>query len=373
MKPQEKLAILRLIRTNNIGPVTLTMLLSRYQTGEAVLDCLPEISKNSRISLDIYTQAQAEDEIANVEKIGGQVIVRGEDTYPQSLVPFDDAPGCLICLGHTHLMQKPSLSVVGSRNASLNALNLTRRLAGEIGQSDFIITSGLARGIDAAAHEGGLATGTIAVLAGGVDQIYPRENAKLYEQIRDEGLLLSEMPLGMQPFARHFPVRNRIVASLSRAVLVVEAGTKSGSLITAREASDRGRDVLAIPGSPLDPRAKGCNNLLRDGAVLVQDSRDILDSISQKTLSAPPPKMPLFDAPDNESCDQNEVEKAKQELLNLLNYDASLIDEVIVQCHFPIPVISMALFELELAGQVMRHYGNRVSLVWHAEESESTS
>ncbi len=367
LKITEKLAIMRLIRTQNIGPVTLTMLLRRYKTGSAVLEQLPEISKRSRISLNISTQSAAEDEIAAAEKIGAQIIVRGEDAYPKSLAMFDDAPGCLTCLGHLHLLQKPALSVVGSRNASLNALYLTRLLCSEIGQAGYTIVSGMARGIDAAAHEGSLTTGSIAVLAGGVDQVYPRENTRIYESLRDQGVLMSEMPTGMQPFAKHFPIRNRIIASLGIRLLVVEAGLKSGSLITAREAADRGRDVMAIPGSPLDPRSKGCNNLLRDGAMLVQDSQDILEQIDSKEWKVNPPSLPLFDEGKPTDPNQDEVEKAKQELLNLLSFDASSVDELIKRCHFSIPVISMALFEMELAGVIIRHYGNRVSLLWKPE------
>jgi DNA processing protein len=228
VKTNEKIAIIRLIRTQNIGPVTLTMLLRRYKTSLAVLDQLPEISKRSRIKLNITSQAEAEDEMAAAEKIGAQVIVRGEDTYPKSLGMFDDAPGCLTCLGHLHLLQKPALSVVGSRNASLNALNLTKLLCGEVGKAGYVIVSGMARGIDAAAHEGSITSGSIAVLAGGVDQVYPRENARIYESLQDQGILISEMPTGLQPFAKHFPIRNRITASLGLGLLVVEAGLKSG-------------------------------------------------------------------------------------------------------------------------------------------------
>jgi DNA processing protein len=370
LKINEKLAIIRLIRTQNIGPVTLTMLLRRHKTGLAVLDHLPEISKRSRIPITITTQSEAEDEMAAAEKIGAQIIVRGEDTYPKSLAMFDDAPGCLTCLGHHHLLQKPSLSVVGSRNASLNALNLTRLLSVEVGQKGYIIVSGMARGIDAAAHEGSLSSGSIAVLAGGVDQVYPRENTSIYESLKDQGVIISEMPTGIQPFARHFPIRNRIIASLGLGLLVVEAGLKSGSLITAREAADRGRDVMAIPGSPLDPRSKGCNNLLRDGATLVQDSKDIIEHIDGKEWNTIPPRMPLFDDDPPADPNQDEVDKAKQELLNLLSFDASPVDELIKRCHFSISVISMALFEMELAGDIVRQYGNRVSLLWKPESPE---
>jgi len=377
MKPAEKIAILRLIRTQNIGPVTLTTLLRRFKSGTSVIEHLPEIGKRSKISLRLHSQAQAEDEIAKVNKYGGQIIVRGEAGYPDILKFFDDAPGCLTCLGHPHIMQKNMLSIVGSRNASLNALNLTRNLAHEIGAAGFNIVSGMARGIDAAAHEGSLDTGSIAVMAGGIDQIYPKENAKLYERLKHEGLILSEMPFGMQPFAQHFPIRNRIIASLGAGLLVIEANLKSGSLITAREAGDRGRDVMAIPGSPLDPRSKGCNKLLREGAILVEHAGDVIDVIKNRFLNSREPNMPLFthtehdikkDADNDQIKDTqitvNELNEAKRILKELLSFDASPVDELVKQCHFSIPVISTALFEMELSGDVVRHYGNRISLVW---------
>lgn len=373
MKLTEKIAILRLIRTQNIGPVTLTTLLRRFKSGVSVIDHLPEMSKRSNISLKLYSQAKAEDEMAKVDKYGGQIIVRGEKDYPPILTYFDDAPGCLTCLGHPHLMQTNMLSIIGSRNASLNALNLTRNLAQEIGAAGYRIISGMARGIDAAAQEGSLDTGSIAVLAGGIDHVYPKENAKLYDRLKNEGLIISEMPFGMQPFARHFPIRNRIIASLGLGLLVIEANLKSGSLITAREAVDRGRDVMAIPGSPLDPRSKGCNKLLREGAILVEHAEDILDVIKNRFLNARQPDMPLFSHMEKEEENQRnkdakitieELNQAKQVIMELLSFDASPVDELVKQCHFSIPVISSALFEMELSGDVVRHYGNRISLVW---------
>lgn len=376
MNISEKIAILRLIRTQNIGPVTLTTLLRRFNSGISVIDHLPDISKRSNIKINLHSQAKAEDECDRVDKLGGKIIVRGETDYPNILKYFDDAPGCLTCLGHIHLMQNHMLSIVGSRNASLNALNLTKNLASRIGEAKYCIVSGMARGIDAAAHEGSIGTGTIAVIAGGIDQIYPKENTKLYERLKHEGLIISEMPLGMQPFAQHFPIRNRIIASLGLGLLVVEAGLKSGSLITAREAGDRGRDVMAIPGSPLDPRSKGCNRLLRDGAVLVEHADDIIDVIKNRFLNTEKQDLPLFGqrVKDINTNDQKETQinpkelsEAKKQLIELLSFDASPVDELVKQCHFSIPVISSALFEMELSGDVVRHYGNRISLVWKPE------
>lgn len=373
MKSPEKIAILRLIRTQNIGPVTLTTLLRRYKSGLSVIEHLPELSERSKIKINLFSKAKAEDELSKVEKLGGKIIFRGEADYPDILKYFDDAPGCLTCLGHPHLLQNPMLSMVGSRNASFNALNLTRHMANEIGKAGYSVVSGMARGIDTAAHEGSIETGSIAVMAGGVDQIYPRENTKLYERLKSEGLIISEMPFGVQPFAQHFPIRNRIIASLGFGLVVIEANLKSGSLITAREAADRGRDVMAIPGSPLDPRSKGCNKLLRDGATLVEQASDVIDIIKTRFFNTRQPDMPLFPQTEkdaNKIGEQNtkvttkELSEAKKQLLELLSFEASSVDELIKQCHFSIPVTSSALFEMELSGDVVRHYGNRISLVW---------
>ena len=231
---------LRLIRTSHIGPVTCQLLLRRYNTPKAALQAIPELSARGGRRLKACTIEVAEKELSQIRKSGAELICHGQEHYPASLYPYDDAPFILTAKGHTSLLNRASCAIVGARNASISATHLAKKLAGEIGQQGFIVTSGLARGIDAAAHHGALASGTIAVLANGIDEIYPPENAGLYKEIAERGLLITEMRYGTKPSSRLFPSRNRIIASLSKAVLVIEAALRSGSLITAREAADRG-------------------------------------------------------------------------------------------------------------------------------------
>ena len=212
-----------------------------------------------------------------IEAAEGFLVALCEPDYPPALAALEDAPPVLGCLGHAHLLRRPTVAIVGARNASANGRRLARQLAAELGEAKLLVASGLARGIDAAAHEGALETGTAAVVAGGVDVIYPEENTGLYEEIRSRGVIISEIAAGTVPQARHFPRRNRLISGMARGVLVIEAALRSGSLITARFAADQGRDVFAVPGSPLDPRARGCNNLIRQGAVLVESAADVLD------------------------------------------------------------------------------------------------
>ena len=269
----ERLARIRLARTSRIGPVTFHEMLGHYGSATAALDALPELARTARLDTRAAPATSVQREAAALAERGGRFLVIGDDDYPASLAAIPDAPPVLSVIGDPALLARPAVAVVGARNASVNARRLAARFAAELGQAGQVITSGLARGVDAAAHEAALPTGTVAVLAGGVDVIYPPEHADLYREIAGRGLILSEAPLGAVPQARHFPRRNRIVSGLSRGVLVVEAALQSGSLITARQAADQGREVFAVPGSPLDPRARGTNRLIRDGAHLVEESR----------------------------------------------------------------------------------------------------
>jgi len=367
MKPAEKIARLRLIRSPTIGPITFLTLIKRYGSALDAIDRLPELTHRNHAQIKLSTKTMIEDEIASLEKLGGWIVVRGEDSYPPSLDAFDDAPGCLSIIGHSPLLHRPAVAIVGSRNSSANALSFCEHISTKLGENGFVIVSGLARGIDAAAHQGGLASGTIAVLGGGVDQVYPRENEKLYQRICTEGLVISEVPFGTQPLARHFPIRNRIIASLGRATIVVEAGLKSGSLITAHEANDRGLDVLAVPGMPLEPRSAGCNALIRDGAVLVRDVDDILQVIRDYDLRAPERNPAVTAAEPPSSFSSDDLAHAHEELRKLLSYDAIEVDELIRQCHLSASVVNVALLEMELAGDVVRLYGNRVTRVYKPE------
>ncbi|MCG8626405.1 MAG: DNA-processing protein DprA [Proteobacteria bacterium] len=373
MKHEEKIARIRLIRTQNIGPVTTSILLKRYKSGVEVIKQLPDIAKRSRASVTIATADAVEKELEAVTKSGGVMLVKGEEGYPAQLARFDDAPVCLSCYGHTHLFQKKAISIVGARNASANALALTEKLANNLGTAGFVIISGLARGIDAAAHAGALVHGTIGIMAGGIDQMYPRENVKLYEKMRTEGLVASEMPWGMQPFAQHFPIRNRIIASLCAGLLVTEASNRSGSLITAREASERGMEVMAIPGTPLDPRAAGCNALIAQGAALIQTADDIIQLMQQNEGKIPDPQPPLefgFDGEDDGDTPStpSEIEASKAELRDLLSYQATDFAELSKRSSFSARIMGAALFEMELAGEITRHHGNRISLIYRDED-----
>ena len=367
MKNTEKLARLRMIRTKTIGPVTFSILLNRYGTAETALEAIPELIRKSGIKTVIASTSSVEKEIEQAEAIGAKIIVKGEKNYPSLLLPFDDAPGCLTMLGHEHLGHKTSLAMVGSRNASINALAYGEDMAKKLSMRGVVITSGMARGIDAACHKGALENGTIAVLAGGIDQIYPRENGQLYHRIAETGLIITEMPFGMTATARLFPIRNRLIASVSIGTIVVEASLRSGSLITARDAADRGRDVMAIPGSPMDERSTGCNTLIRDGASLVRNIEDILEVIQNPELQIPPPKPVETDVVIHDKNNETEIAKVRQILEAQLSFDATEVDELIRRCHFSASVVNVALLELELGGIVRRLYGNKVAKVYSPE------
>ena len=277
---------------------------------------------------------------------------------------LEDAPPVLSCLGHAHLLERNVIAVVGARNASANGRRLARQLAADLGQAGLLVASGLARGIDAAAHEGALQTGTAAVVAGGIDVVYPEENTALYEEIRARGVIISEIAVGTVPQARHFPRRNRLISGMSRGVVVVEAALRSGSLITARFAADQGREVCAVPGSPLDPRARGCNNLLRQGAVLVESAADVLDAL-EGVLGSPveEPKFAAFLGPVPAAPDEREIAAARRMVEDLLGPTPVAVDEVIRECHVSPAIVHTALLELELAGRLERQSGNRVALI----------
>ena len=277
---------------------------------------------------------------------------------------FDDTPGCLTVKGHPHLLQKDSIAMVGSRNASANAQTLAEMLAQQISSRGFVITSGMARGIDAAAHRGALNNGTVAVLAGGINAIYPKENTKLYEMIVDLGVVISEMPFGTEPSSRMFPIRNRLISALSLGVVVVEANLGSGSLITARDAADRGLEVMAIPGSPLDPRAQGCNNLIRDGANLVQTADDIVDLLQRHQFQAKG-DFDLKKTTQKQPLQTPEaLLEAEKIITQHLSFTPTEVDELIRQCHLSASTVQSALLKMELDGSIKRVFGNRVYRVF---------
>jgi len=362
----ERLDWLRLIRTENVGPVTFFALLGRFGTPTDALKHLPELAKRGGKTkpLRVGTKAQASAELARIEALGATLVAACEPGYPPLLAAIEDPPPVLTIRGAVHLAAWPTVALVGARNASLNGRRFTEHLARDLGAAGFTVVSGLARGIDTAAHHAALATGTIAVMAGGLDVIYPQENTGLYRQIVEQGLIVAENPVGTQPQGRHFPRRNRIISGLSLGVVVVEAARKSGSLITARLAGEQGREVLAVPGSPLDPRAEGCNDLIHDGATLVRDARDIIPVLTtrHKPLAEPPRYAPPL-APPHLPPDEKMVADARVHLLESLSPTPVPVDDLIRDCQLSAPVVLTALLELEMAGRVERQPGNRVALI----------
>lgn len=361
---QERVDWLRLARCETIGPATFRELLSRYGTAGAALEAVPELARRGgrKGGIRLCTKEAAEHELEQLDRLGAVLLRLCDEDYPEALRAIDSAPPVLTCKGHRELLKRPSFAIVGARNASLNARKLARRLASELGESGLVITSGLARGIDAAAHEGALESGTIAALAGGIDSIFPPENRDLHHRIAEQGLLVAESPPGTQPKASHFPRRNRIVSGLSKGVLVVEAALRSGSLITARLALDQGREVFAIPGSPLDPRAKGANDLIRQGAVLTESAQDVLDALGAQGGLAEPPAPADF-VPPSVNEDEDALNEARRQLEELLSPIPIQLDELIRESGLASGIISLVLLELELAGRLERHPGRRVALI----------
>lgn len=378
---EEKLNWLRLSRTENIGPITFYRLLERYGSAAHALSALPALAKKGGRKKPLIAPplSAIEQEYNALQELGGDIVCAGEAAYPIALAACDDAPPVLSYIGDLTLAHSPCLAIVGARNASLNGRKFATNLAKDLGHANQVIVSGLARGIDTSAHNGALETGTIAVVAGGIDVIYPRENAALYDKIKQHGLIIAESPLGMEPISRHFPKRNRIVSGLSAGVIVIEATYKSGSLITARMAAEQGRDIYAVPGYPQDPRAQGPNKLIQDGAVLVQRAADILNALENytggKSLrdSAIQSHYDFYGMPENadeaareqdtEDTGENISEDARITLLENLSQMPVGVDELARACHMSIPALQIALLELELAGRLNRLPGNRVVLL----------
>ncbi len=360
----DRLDRLRLARTERVGPITFLQLLNRYGTARQALAALPELSRKGGRAAPLAPPPlkDVEEESRRLEKSGGRFLFLGEAAYPAPLAAIEDAPPVLAVLGHPSLLQKDMIGVVGSRNASLNGRKMAERLAGEMGKRGFVIASGLARGIDTAAHESSLETGTVAVLAGGADIVYPEENRRLYGRIVEAGCVVSDQPLGMEPRAQLFPRRNRIISGLSLGVLVVEAAQRSGSLITARLALEQGREVFAVPGSPLDPRANGANDLIRQGAILTERVEDILGALRPArnlfTESRADGETTLFPPVTEE-----QVEAGRQKIIDNLSTCPVSVDELARLCQLSLPVVLAVLLELELAGRLDRQPGHKVALV----------
>lgn len=363
----ERLDWLRLIRTENVGPITFHRLVEQYGSAKAAIAVLPELARRGgRVApLKLFGKAEAERELAALRKLDARLLCACEPDYPEALAAIDDAPPVLTVLGHAHLLAKRSVAMVGARNASMNGRKFAEMLARDLGKAGYSVVSGLARGIDTAAHRGALDTGTVAVVAGGIDVVYPEENRGLYEQLAEQGAVVAECAFATQPQARHFPRRNRIISGLSLGVVVVEAAPKSGSLITARMALEQGREVMAVPGSPLDPRCQGCNGLIRDGATLVQSAEDVLHTLRDAHPPAAGEHGPdLFAAARPAIPDEAELERARPLVLEALGPSPVAIDELVRGCQLSPSVVVAVVLELELAGRAQRHPGNRIALVY---------
>ncbi len=366
LSDDERLDWLRLIRSENVGPVTFLDLLRHYGAAGDAVAALPDLARRGgrRAGIRVCPRAEAERELEGLAALGARLVALGEADYPPALAAISDPPPLIAVRGHSHLLRQRTIAIVGARNASASGNRFARRIAADLGAEGFVIASGLARGIDASAHEGALPHGTVAVVAGGIDVAYPPENEALFGRIVAEGAAIGEQPLGTAPQARHFPRRNRVIAGIALGVVVVEAAPRSGSLITARYAADQGREVFAVPGSPLDPRCRGTNNLIRHGAVLTEGAGDVTAALEgayrrpfEETGAA------AFDPSPAPPPGEAELEAARRAVLEKLGPTPVAVDEIIRQCQVTAAVALTVLLELDLAGRLDRHAGNQISLV----------
>ncbi|WP_442577433.1 DNA-processing protein DprA [Mesorhizobium sp. ASY16-5R] len=365
LSERQRLAWLRLIRTPNVGPATFRDLINRFGSAETAIEELPGLMRNAGAAAAprIPPVSAAEAEMEKANRFGARFVGIGEPDYPPQLRRMDYPPPLIAVKGNGAIFSLPAVAIVGARNASLAGLKMARMLAAAVGKEGYAVISGLARGIDTAAHEGSIATGTVGVLAGGLDRPYPPENAGLCERIAESGAVVTEMPFGWEPRAQDFPRRNRVVAGLGLGLVVVEAARRSGSLISARLANEMGRIVFSVPGSPLDPRAEGANRLLKDGAVLVTSAEDILDALAPLTLTESPPEIDLDEPPDFSDA-PTPAETDRSKILEALGPVPTGIDELIWHTGLHPAQVFMILLELDLAGRLERHSGGAVSIVF---------
>ena len=358
----ERRAWLRLARTQNVGPVTFAQLIARFGSATAALAEVPRLARRGGASeMRVPGDDDAKRELDALAKLGGRMIASCEPEFPPGLAALEAPPPLLSVLGHVSLLSREMVAIVGARNASALGRKFAERMAADLGAANLVVASGLARGIDTAAHEGSLRSGTCAVMAGGIDVIYPPENAALYERIKAEGVIVSEMMVGQPPQARHFPRRNRIISGLSRGIVIVEAAEGSGSLITANYALEQNREIFAVPGSPLDPRAKGTNRLIREGATLTENADDVLAVLRpilgqrfrepEGTMRGTPP-----------AGTDGEADRVRSQVAELLGPSPVDVDELIRRTGGSAGAVLTVLLELELAGKLIRHPGNKVSL-----------
>lgn len=359
--PKDIVDRLQLARSHRVGPVTYAQLIARFGTAARALEALPDLVR--KVGGQPFRPAPLDGvrrEIDAVARLGARHMFVDSDDYPHLLAQLGNAPVVLIARGQGMIWQRPAIAMVGARNASAAACRFARQLSGELGERGYAVVSGLARGIDTAAHSGAMAHGTVGVIASGIDRSFPPENRDLQEAIATQHLLVTEYPPGTEPLARHFPHRNRIIAGSTLGTVVVEAAPRSGSLLTAKMATDAGREVMAVPGSPLDPRAQGCNGLIRDGATLVQSAGDIAEAVASiDARMVRQDRRPFSSEPMREPEDG---ERAM--LLSLLGPVAVPVDELIRQSGLSPQAVQLILLDLELAGRLERHAAGRVSLMF---------
>ncbi|MEX0696693.1 MAG: DNA-processing protein DprA [Dongiaceae bacterium] len=360
---EQRIAWLRLIRTDTIGPATFRELINHFGSAAAAIDAVPDLARRGGRTVRVQSVIDAERELAAAERIGARVVAIGESDYPPWLRAIDGAPPILAIRGDGACLARPIVAVVGSRNASIAGSRFAMQIAAGLGAAGFGVASGLARGIDAAAHRAALATGTVAVYAGGLDHPYPPENVELAEEIVAKGgALISEMPMGHVPRGKDFPRRNRIISGISVAVVVVEGALRSGTLITARCAADQGRLVFAVPGSPLDPRSGATNLLIKEGAAIVTSIDDIVSEIRPMlTGDAPPPVLGEREEVDNMATEADDEERDR--IVDAIGRTPVDVDAIIRFTGLKPAVVRLVLLELELAGRLEHHQGGRVSIV----------
>ena len=352
---------LRLTRTPNVGPVAFRDLLLRYGSAAKALEALPSLIRKKSIKPPSLDQIQ--DEIDRSTELGIKLIAACEPDYPKYLRAIDPPPPVISTWGHSEILHRKCLAIIGSRNCSALGLKFAASLSQQLGEAGYNIVSGLARGIDTAAHQASVKTGTAAILGGGVDHIYPRQNEALYHQINQQGVLVSESPLGYRATARDFPRRNRIISGLSLGVIVIEAAERSGTLITARYALEQNREVMAAPGSPLDPRSKGCNRLIQQGAALVENAQDvinIIDNLGSPMMMEPSDSYqpPAFDY----AAAQKDIEAAKTLIASLLSTTACARDDIIRASQLPAAIVNAALLEMELNADILVEADGRIAI-----------
>ncbi|MCZ0812689.1 MAG: DNA-processing protein DprA [Pseudomonadota bacterium] len=371
----DRVSWLRLLRSRRVGPATFLRLLGEHGSADAALAALPEVARAAGVQ--DYTpcpEAVAMAELRAARAANARMICMGEPGYPTDLQQIPDAPPLLWAIGDPDILKRPMIALVGARNASSLGLRMARALAADLAAEGLVVVSGMARGIDTAAHTATLEAGTVAIMAGGVDVMYPAENTRLAEDIAKTGLRLSEQPMGMAPQARHFPRRNRIISGISKAVVVVEAAAKSGSLITARMALDQGREVLAVPGHPFDARAAGCNMLIRDGALLVRRATDVTEALpaaarpaaaqAEMPLASPAPALPAPPAaPPRDSRSLRDTALLHSRILDRLGPSPLAEDQLIRDLAVPANAVTPVLTDLELDGRIRRQPGGLLSRV----------